>query len=234
VPAMSDFTDAPDARSGAPRRYYGKYAGLVLDNAAQDGGAHRGQIKVKVPGILEEAPGGEGSQPIEVIAAPAFLPGFFFVPEVDAHVWVEFVAGDINHPIWTGAWYPNDAPPADSEGNAPDEHKKIIRTPSGQVLHLDDTSDGEKLVILMIKDENKNTITMNKDGIVIECQQQGGTSTITMDTNGVKIEFSQSSLSLTSDTIELKSTNLNLTADAKITLKAPDVVAEVDNAMDVK
>lgn len=198
---MSDMSDMGTAEQ-RERRYYGKYGGIVVDNAAQDGGAHRGQIKVRVPGILEEEPGGGADRPIEVIAAPCFVPGFFFIPEAEAPVWVEFVAGDINFPIWTGVFYPNDAVPNDSDGSAPDEHKKVIRTPSGHVIHLDDTSSSEKLVI---KDEtNKNTLTMDANGIKVECQQNSGTSTITMDSSGVVIEFGQAKITLSQSSIELK------------------------------
>ncbi|WP_437326031.1 phage baseplate assembly protein V [Sorangium sp. So ce381] len=216
---MSDMGDTGTAER-REQRYYGKYAGIVMDNAAQGGGAHRGQIKVRVPGILEEEPGGGADRPIEVVAAPSFLPGFFFIPEAEAPVWVEFVAGDINFPIWTGVFYPNDAPPNDSGGSAPDEHKKIIRTPSGQVIHLDDTSGSEKLVI---KDEkNKNTVTMDASGVKVECEQSSGTGTITMDSNGVTIEFGQAKLTLSQSAIELKAgatVSLKLDASSGATLE---------------
>jgi hypothetical protein len=237
---------------GAANRYYGKYAGIVVDNVAQQGGAHRGEIKVKVPGILEQTPDGSDNQPLEIVAAPSFLPGFFFVPEAEDQVWVEFVAGDINFPIWTGVWYPEDAPPTDSDGEAPDEHKKIIRTPSGQVIHLDDTEGSEKTVIrdetnantvTMDKDginiefapdaDTTSTVTLDKDGVTIEFAPGGDTSTITIDKNGVTLTLGKSTLTLKSDSIELKATDIKLTAESKITLKAPDVAAQVDNAMDV-
>jgi hypothetical protein len=153
-------------------RHYGKYAGLVTDNGPPPGGgAHRGQLKVKVPGILEETSDGTGNQPIEVLAAPAFLPGCFFVPDVGAQVWVEFVAGDINSPIWTGVWYPNDKAPQAAGGNAPTENQKVIRTRSGQVITFDDADGSEQTVI---KDEkNGSTVTLDQNGITIEASSSG-------------------------------------------------------------
>jgi hypothetical protein len=191
-------TDVDPRAGGQPARFYGKYPGLVADNSAPSGSAHRGQIKVKVPGILEEKPGSSEDQPIEVLAAPAFLPGFFFIPEVGAPVWVEFVAGDINFPIWTGVWYPEDAPPKTAEGEAPKLEQKVIRTQAGHVVELDDTSGSEKLVI---KDEtNKSTITLDKSGINIEAGASGG---------GVTLVFGQTKITVKDQSIEIDQGGVN-------------------------
>lgn len=190
---MTDVYD--DRRYGRPTppRYYGKYAGLVVDNGPPpSGGAHRGQVKVRVPGILEETPDGSGNRPLEVLAAPAFLPGFFFIPEIEAQVWVEFVAGDINFPIWTGVWYPEDAAPATADGNAPTEHQKVIRTASGQVILLDDTDDGQKTVIH--DEKNGSTITLDRSGIMIETTASGGS---------VTLKLGQSTVTLKDDSVEI-------------------------------
>ena len=190
-----DAEDDPRYGQSHARRYYGKYAGLVTDDGPpSDGSAHRGQVKVQVPGILEETPDRQDQQPIEVLAYPAFLPGFFFVPKNEDPVWVEFVAGDINYPIWTGVWYPDDAAPKATDpgqptqaGEAPTLDQKIIRTASGQVIQLDDTSGSEQLVI---KDEtNGNTITLDSKGIKVE---DANNNTVTLDSNGIKVEDSNS------------------------------------------
>lgn len=173
-------------------RHYGKYAGVVVENGPPPGGGgHRGQLKVKVPGILEETSDGAGNQPIEVLAAPAFLPGCFFVPDAGAQVWVEFVAGDINFPIWTGVWYPDDKAPQAAGGDAATENQKVIRTRSGQVITFDDADGSEKTVI---KDEkNGNTVTLDPGGITIEASSSGsltlklGQSTITMKSDSIEI-----------------------------------------------
>ena len=100
---------AGDESGGQAEKYYGKYPGLVLDNKPPAGQAHVGELLVEVSGILEEASGGSGEQAMQVWAKPCFVPGFFFIPEVGAQVWVEFAAGDINQPLWTGVWYPTGA-----------------------------------------------------------------------------------------------------------------------------
>lgn len=208
-----------DAGSGrdAPRRYYGKYPGVVTHNdPPEDGSAHRGQVKVQVPGILEETPDGTGHQPIEVLAAPAFLPGFFFVPNEQDPVWVEFVAGDINFPIWTGVWYPDDATPVTTDpsdpgaqGSAPTLDQKLIRTKSGHVIQLDDTQGSEALVI---KDEtNQNMLTFNSDGITFRDNHQ---NKLTFDSNGITIQCGDSSkIVVASSTITLQTSGVKVTID---------------------
>lgn len=210
--------NADDARDGhPPQRYYGKYAGLVTDNAAPRLGSHRGEVKVKVPGILEETPDGNSHQPIEVLATPAFLPGFFFVPEIGAQVWVEFVAGDINYPIWTGVWYPASGAPKATDpslptqpGSAPTLDQKVLRTRSGQVIQLDDTSGSEQLVI---KDEkNGNSITLGSSGITIA--DATNENAITLDAGGITLKSGDSNqIIVSSSEIRLETAGVTVKID---------------------
>lgn len=212
----------PQRSETSPARYYGKYAGLVIDNEAPEGGAHRGQLKVRVPGILEETPDGGSSQPIEVLATPSFPPGFFFIPERDAQVWVEFVAGDINFPLWTGAWYPADATPKNTEGQDPTEKQKLIRTAAGHVVQFDDTSDGEKIVI---KDgKSGNLITLDSNGTTLE-HPDGGARLLLKKDGTVRIEAKN--IELAADQ------NIELKAGQNIKLEAVKVDVSVTDAMEV-
>jgi len=173
-------------------RYYGKYPGLVLDNTSADG-PHRGRLKVQVPGILEEAPGGESNRPLEVMAEPCFPPGFFFLPEPGAQVWVEFVAGDIDFPLWTGVWYPEGATPPAIGGSAPTEHQKLIRTPSGHVIQLEDTDGGERLVLT--EEKHQGTITLDAEGITLT----RGQSTLTLKDGDITLSSNGNTLKLDAD-----------------------------------
>ena len=155
--------------------FFGKYPGIVVDNQPPEGASKfQGDIKVKVSFILDET-----ASPIELWAKPCFHPGFFFIPEVGDNVWVEFVAGNIDFPVWSGVWYPQGKTPQTSDGQAPVTENKVIRTPSGHVLELDDK--GEKVVLL---DKNNNKVTLDASGIVITDTNQ---NQITLDTSGVKI-----------------------------------------------
>lgn len=146
--------------------FFGKYPGMVVNNEPQEGAKHRGELLVLVTGLLEEVAGGQEYRSMEVVAKPCFPPGFFFVPENDDLVWVEFVGGDINEAVWVGVWYPVDRPPKTVEAENPTEFQKIIRTVSGQVIQLDDTDGSEQIVIT--DEKNKTKITINADGITVE------------------------------------------------------------------
>ena len=186
-------------------RYYGKYAGIVVSNSVEDleldREHHLGEIIVRVPGILEDAD--DGQQPIEVIALPSFAPGFFFVPELDAHVWVEFIAGDIDYPIWTGVWYPVNQVPKTFDDVDPDEAQKIFRTASGHVIQLDNTDGDEKIVI---QHNSETAITIDVDGNVV-IEHHGGAKFELKDDTTVEI---------TSNTINL-SGDISLDGDVHVT-----------------
>jgi hypothetical protein len=111
----------------------GKFRGTVIDNQDPEG---IGRLKVSVPDVQ----GG-----IEGFAMPC-LPfagagvGFFACPPIGASVWVEFEAGDVNSPIWSGCfWAPGEAP---TESNDPD--KKVLILP-GVSLTLDDGVGGGEI-----------------------------------------------------------------------------------------
>jgi hypothetical protein len=165
--------DAEDESLRRPK-YFGKYPAVVLDDHPLQG-AHLGKVKVRVPAILEEDENGD-PRPIEVVARPCWPPGFFFVPDDGAHVWVEFAAGDVDTPIWTGVWYPDDTPPHDADDNAPTEKQKVIRTSAGHIVTLDD--DRETIVI---QDKHGNRVTLAQGTVTIS--QDGGAS-IELSNNG--------------------------------------------------
>src|SRR5215813_12151211 len=81
--------------------YFGKYPGVVVEN---DDPEKRGRLKVRVESVL-------GNEVVTGWAQPC-MPyggapdqGFFFIPEIDATVWVEFAAGELDYPIWVGTYW---------------------------------------------------------------------------------------------------------------------------------
>jgi uncharacterized protein involved in type VI secretion and phage assembly len=123
-------------------RYFGKYRGVVSDNADQ---TSRGRLKVKVPAVLGA---------LEVWALPC-VPyagkgvGFYSLPEVGAGVWVEFEAGDPSFPIWTGCfWADGELPDA---GGAPIKiwktEKLKIRLDDGNDQALIEATSGSKVEV---------------------------------------------------------------------------------------
>ena len=187
----------PPVSPPAARHYFGKYPGFVVDRLpVTDASHHRGELLVRVPGVLEEDDSG-GHRPLEAVATPAFPPGVFSVPEVGDSVWVEFAAGDLAHPIWTGVWYATDATPANADGDRPTADQKVLRSHSGQLVQLEDTGGSEGVVI---SDEaHKNRIVLDANGILLEtgdCSVKLSGPTLTLTSGRHKLEMSPSAVTL--------------------------------------
>jgi uncharacterized protein involved in type VI secretion and phage assembly len=153
-------------------RFYGKYRAFVVDNDDPD---NRGRVRLQIPSVL-------GKDVVSGWALPC-LPyggaadqGFFFIPEKDACVWVEFEMGDLAYPVWVGTFWGkpggeteapklNDLDGAEqSEAQSPPT-RKIIKTLKGHTIQFEDKD--EKEMVMLLEATNGNQIVMNKDGIKI-------------------------------------------------------------------
>lgn len=177
-------------------RYYGKYRGFVVDNADPQ---KRGRLRVKVPSVF-------GTDVVSGWALPcapyggADDQGLFFVPEVEAGVWVEFEAGDLEYPVWVGTFWSK--PGGNSEApkpNKPDGTKddaaqspptrKIIKTVKGHTIQLED-KDGEEM-LLVVEAKNNHVVRMDKDGVKLT----EGTKkhVVAFDKDGIKVTHGENS-----------------------------------------
>lgn len=162
--------------------YYGKYRGLVVDNEDPE---KRARVTLRVPSIL-------GDDAISHWAEPC-LPfggyqdqGLFMVPAVGAQVWVEFEAGDINHPIWTGTtWQQSSDVPTEASDKSPHIHQ--LKTSSGHILLFDD-NDGEEEIKLFHKADAQ--LDIDPDGVITLTDAAG--SKLTLDAKGSKIDIADS------------------------------------------
>ena len=184
------------------KKYYGKYPAVVLNNDPPKQGDHRGEVLVEIEGLLEEDPSdptGQTQRKMQVIAKPCLPPGFFFVPEPQDHLWVEFAAGEIDEPLWSGIWYPDQKQPQTPDGKSPTKDQRVIRTKFGHVVLLDDTSGKEKVVV----QTNKNIITLDSKGTKIE--DQNNNNTITMHSNGLVLACGSSrKITVSSSTVKIE------------------------------
>ena len=146
-------------------RYFGKYRGVVTDNADP---TSRGRLKVRVPAVLGE---------LETWAMPC-VPyagsgvGFYSLPETGTGVWVEFEAGDPSYPIWTGFFW------ADGElPDASDAAIKIWKTES-LTLRMDDSADE-----MLMENTSGSSITIASDVV-----SESGGATHTVGSAGVVSE----------------------------------------------
>lgn len=145
---MDATIDMLTSEENQTSRFFGKFRGLVTDN--QDP-LSLGRIKARVPEVLIDVETGWA-----LPAAPysGNGVGVYTVPAPDAGVWIEFEAGDVSRPIWTGCWWGTGQLPKDETGSATTPDRKIIRTEQGLLLSFDDggktitlsDSDGSNLI----------------------------------------------------------------------------------------
>ena len=141
--AMNQMTD----------RHYGKYRGVVTDN---EDPKNLGRVKARVPEVLGDVDTG-WALPAAPFAGDGI--GLFTIPPPDSGIWIEFEAGDVSRPIWSGCWW--------GDGQLPDQASpsiKVFKTVSGHTITLDDTDGSEKVEIV---DKEGAKITMDKSGIEI-------------------------------------------------------------------
>lgn len=177
-------------------QFFGKYRGLVVDNQDPE---NRARVTLQVPSIM-------GNEAVTHWAEPC-LPfggladqGFFLVPEIGAQVWVEFEAGNINHPIWTGTtWQESADAPQEAADRSP--NMRQLKTPSGHILSFDDTEGEEEIRlfhpadaelkidpegVVQVTDAAGSTLKMNAADSSIEISDSNG-NTIVMESSGTTV-----------------------------------------------
>ncbi len=226
------------------QRFYGKYRGQVKDNNDPE---TLGRLLVTVPGVLGEKVtvwafpcvpyGGDANQ------------GFFFIPEIDAGVWVEFEEGDPEFPIWVGTFWSkpggkSEPPkPNNPDGSEKGEiqkppTRKIVKTKKGHTIQLED-KNGEEMVTI-VEAKNNNVITLNKDGIKItdganghEIVMKGEGITVTDGANGHEIVMNGDGIAVTDgvtngNTVTMESSGIKVEAKSEknIIIKGEKVTIE--------
>jgi len=116
-------------------RFYGKYRGLVRD---VDDPESMGRIVAQVPEVYvdEDSPWALPSVPFA-----GGDHGLVLLPEVGDGVWIEFEAGDISRPIWSGFWWAGGEMPEPGATQT-----RVLATTEGHKLILDDDGDKVQLV----------------------------------------------------------------------------------------
>jgi hypothetical protein len=115
-------------------RFYGKYRGLVLINVDPQ---NQGRLKAVVPEVLGSIP---SNWCLPCTPYAGTLAGFFSVPLIGSGVWVEFEAGDVNRPVWTGCWWGTAQVPMNELGVPAAFTSKVWRTDTGLQISMNDVA----------------------------------------------------------------------------------------------
>ena len=158
------------------RPFYGKFRGVVSDNADPN---NLGRVKAKVPDVLGDEESG-WAMPSVPYAGDSV--GLFLIPPTNASVWIEFEHGDPDYPIWSGCfWADNEVPVSPASAD-----KKVLKTGAGTIT-LDDTQGSTSITI-----ETTNSLKLKMD-------QQG----IEISNGSQKIMISSSSVSVDDGALEV-------------------------------
>jgi hypothetical protein len=133
--------------------YFGKYRGIVAD---VDDPNNQCRIRATVPAVLGEQTCG-WALPAAPFAGDGH--GMVMLPKVGSGVWIEFEAGRLDSPIWSGAWW--------ASGERPDPQGagvRVIVSEKGHKLVFDDEADTVTLV-----HGSGPEITMTATEIVLTC-----------------------------------------------------------------
>jgi uncharacterized protein involved in type VI secretion and phage assembly len=169
----------------ADTRFYGKYRGVVLNNADPMG---RGRIMAQVPDVMQLLPT-TWAEPCLPVAG--IQQGIFVVPSVGSGVWLEFEHGDPDYPIWTGGWWSTKAElPALAAAAPPGVQCLVISTQLQNTLMISDVPGPAGGIL--IKTTAGAMIKLDQTGIVIS---NGQGASIAMQ--GPTITFNAGAMTIT-------------------------------------
>ncbi|HEX7362550.1 MAG TPA: phage baseplate assembly protein V [Bryobacteraceae bacterium] len=165
-----------------PRRFYGKYRGLVVENVDPE---QIGRVMVQVPDVLGAIP---SSWAMPCVPAAGTQAGCFIVPPIGSQVWIEFEQGDPDYPIWTGGFWGlvadvpifATAPPA-----IPPGQNIVLQTTGQNMIMVSDAAPTPGSGGIVLKSTTGAMIIVNDTGIYIS-NGQGATITMvgpTVDVN---------------------------------------------------
>jgi uncharacterized protein involved in type VI secretion and phage assembly len=83
----------------APKQFYGKYRGMVINNIDP---MQIGRLLVQVPDVLGPLP---SSWALPCLPITGKQMGTYMLPQIGAGVWVEFEQGNPDYPIWVGGFW---------------------------------------------------------------------------------------------------------------------------------
>ncbi|NHZ80796.1 hypothetical protein F2P44_16165 [Massilia sp. CCM 8695] len=110
--------------------YFGKYRGQVTD---VDDPLGQGRIRATVPAVMHEH---ECDWALPAVPFAGAQHGMLMLPAIGAGVWIEFEAGNINTPIWSGTWWAEHEKPDDAEAQV-----RVIVSENGHKVVLNDKND---------------------------------------------------------------------------------------------
>lgn len=187
--------------------YFGKYRGIVKTVGEDE---NLGYITAIVHEVFGEEFETDWAAPAVPFAGAKH--GLVALPEVDDGVWIEFEAGKLSRPIWSGFWWANDEMPE----------------PKGTLIRTFITTAGHKLIL---DDENNEVKLLHADGA--EMTMTDSDITIKIGKASAKLSDSEISLKVgetaTSPEIKMTSSEISLKSGTSGTIKISSGGVDIGN-----
>lgn len=151
-------------------RFFGKYRGVVRGNQDPEG---RGRLQVEVPELRPDVT--DWALPASPYAGDGV--GFFALPPVGANIWVEYEAGNLRVPIWSGCFWLR------GEVAAADALPEVMFLRTAQATIRIDNSMGEILIQI-----GGSTLTLTASEAKLESSQ------ISLTANGATVQITPAGL----------------------------------------
>ena len=139
----------------AENKYYGLYQGVVTNIKDPE---KRGRIKVKCPEVLGADTESAWCDPLVPIAYDNG--GDFCLPAKNEMVWLQFIAGDANKPVYLGGWWGEKKTPLGNTYTKLDNTRIISYKDFSIVIHKNE--------VTISNNKGSNKIKMSDSGILIE------------------------------------------------------------------
>jgi uncharacterized protein involved in type VI secretion and phage assembly len=178
--SKSEYECQPPDLHSRPKRFYGKYRGVVVVNVDPK---KIGRIQAYVPDVADYTL--SWAMPCLPLGGNGM--GIFAVPPIGAGVWIEFEQGDPDYPIWVGCfWGDSSELPSPASSTLPSISSITLQTVRQNLMVISD-KDGIKLEI-----QSRASISINENGIKIDNGQ------------GASIELTGPSVRINQGALEIK------------------------------
>ena len=146
---------------GGPRKYLGKYRGVVINNVDP---LQKGRLQVQVPDVAGIAP---LTWAMPCVPIAGIQNGMVALPMIGSGVWIEFEQGRSDKPIWVGCFWGSAAEmPALSRLTPPAVPAITLQTPLQNGLTISDMPGPTGGIV--IKSTTGATLIVNDTGIYIQ------------------------------------------------------------------
>ncbi len=192
--------DNADMAGGEGRKYYGKYRGVVLDNADP---MLMGRILAIVPDVSSLLP---TTWCMPCVPGAGLQAGMLVVPSIGAGAWIEFEQGDPDYPIWTGCFWGSAAElPALARISPPGVSSLTFQTTLQNGIVINDVPGAGGIIL---KSASGAGIVINDTGIIIS---NGQGAVITLVGPQMAITNGQALITLQGPTVTVNAGGLVIT-----------------------